>query len=879
MKQASKLITILIALLAVLITVQAALAEELSINGVTLNGIALEANGNSPELKPLNSLQLGFTVTNNYTIPTTIFSTQLLISLSGQPDVTFSDNTPFNLLVGQSKTKALTSEVPLEFTTGDYPARLKIKSLNDENVPAELEFPFVLRIKQSPQDILLQAPADLNLNCANTLSVRVNITNRGSVSQTFNTNGVTLFLENSNFKASQKFELDSNTRKEIILSIPVENLTPSNNDFTLKATYWFDQYTTASFPVVVTKNSCLQNYTPNSNGLTISEDQIQVFGANAFEDTEFNWYIDDVLQLNHENTFTFKPSEVGTYNLKVIAGNHPGDSHSWQITVSNVYFSGSFQTNVPDNATLQQLANFQNFQVENSKGKITFNQPVDLRAITNLDALFTILDNIVSVNSQSAGAFNKPATVTLNKEFANYTILKSEVFNGNSFIFCPNTVCRVVSNSNGLFVFTVTGFSTYKVMEIVPPQLEVSAINFELVNRNVELSNTVTIKNIGSSESLTGLEAELVGVDVKYLTQLNNSLPAALAPGDSATLTLKLTLPEDEAAGRHSIGALKISSDQDTKNVNIYVNPKSYLTVTKLEVNGKTSGDLNPEGDNTIEVEVENEYTEEIEDITVTAKLLDVDGDDLEEESDSFDLDVGDDDTVTLTFDLSSEKLDEENYVLEITVEGKATDNSEQITILSKILDVDREKHRILIKSLDLGSSVLECLRQTSLRVKVENVGKNNENEVEIRVSNTQLELDQKKSNIGLDKYSGNDANYEASFSLNLEDTSAGTYPFSIEVYRDGDLEDSDEVTLEVKDCSQTKTQRVDTLSNEELAKQLEEQVKQQVQARRTSAPTTTVKTTDFRETQAYMNMLMVLVILLVLAIILGLIAAGRRER
>jgi len=251
-----------------------------------------------------------------------------------------------------------------------------------------------------------------------------------------------------------------------------------------------------------------------------------------------------------------------------------------------------------------------------------------------------------------------------------------------------------------------------------------------------------------------------------------------------------------------------------------------------------------------------------------------------EEESDSFDLDVGDDDTVTLTFDLSDEKLDEDSYILEITVEGEATDNTEQITVLTKTVNVDREKHRIIIKSLDLGSSILECLRQTSLRVEVENVGKSNEDEVEIRVSNTQLGIDQTKSNIELDKYSGNDVNYESRFSFDLEEASAGSYLLTIEVYRDGDLEDSDEVTLEVKDCSQTKTQAINTLSNEQLAKQLAEQVEeQQVQAKKLAAASTTVKTTDFRETQAYLNMLIVLVVLLVLAIILGLIAAGRRRR
>jgi len=529
------------------------------------------------------------------------------------------------------------------------------------------------------------------------------------------------------------------------------------------------------------------------------------------------------------------------------------------------------------------LSHFEDLILENEFGRIHFLEPVDLTGITNLDSIIVIQNGFISLDKDNALGLNVKSELTFKQAYDNPIILWSEEFDQEGEVLCPNTKCSSVQSESNTFSFVVESWSSFGVEEEVLADLQVSELTFDKVKRGDKANQTFTIKNLGSYANLEDISLVL-NVDADYSAKIKEtSWDRTLAPGESLSLTLEITVPEREDSGLHQIGSLEVKAKRGTelisRNTAVSLSPLDGLAITNLEINGKTSGDLTPEGDNTIEVEVENEYTEDIEDIIVIAKLLDVDGDDLEEESDSFDLDVGDDDTVTLTFDLSEEKLDEDSYVLEITVEGEATDDSEQITILTKTVNVDREKHRIIIKSLDLGSSTLECLRQTSLRVEVENVGKSNEDEVEIRISNTQLGIDQTKSNIELDKYSGNDVNYESSFSFDLEDTPAGSYSLTIEVYRGGDLEDSDEVTLEVKDCSQTKSQTINTLSNEELAKQLEEQVKQQVQASKAKTPITTIKTVDFRDTQAYMNLLMVLVVLLVLAIILGLIAAGRRRR
>src|SRR3989344_8386534 len=134
----------------------------------------------------------------------------------------------------------------------------------------------------------------------------------------------------------------------------------------------------------------------------------------------------------------------------------------------------------------------------------------------------------------------------------------------------------------------------------------------------------------------------------------------------------------DYTTGPHTVGVTVIGSDlylQKTWAVTVQdPQPTSVLSITSVKVNGKSSGKLSLSELNEVEVEVSNDHTKKIKEIVVAVRILDVDGDDLEEESDEFDLSVGKEDEETLEFDLSNENVDEDEYKIEVKVEDEETD-------------------------------------------------------------------------------------------------------------------------------------------------------------------------------------------------------------
>ncbi|MBS3165716.1 hypothetical protein J4444_01210, partial [Candidatus Woesearchaeota archaeon] len=289
-----------------------------------------------------------------------------------------------------------------------------------------------------------------------------------------------------------------------------------------------------------------------------------------------------------------------------------------------------------------------------------------------------------------------------------------------------------------------------------------------------------------------------------------------------------------------------------------------------IKINGKTSGDLTIKELNEIEVNIQNDYTEDMTDVTVTATILDVDGEDVEETSESFDLNDGQDKKVTLEFDLSSENLDEEQYTIEITVEGSADDNTDHKTVQTTTANLDLVSHEIIVKKAILTVNPIQCSKQSTLEITVENTGENDEDNVEITATNSALNINKKWTDINVDKFLDGDNEYSVSLNLDLESTAVGTYPITVQVLRDGTLEDTKDVTLTVQACgvvgtSNTASQTVVQKANDDLAKQLQQYV--QAKAQQTGVSTVNA---SFRESTLYLALLSVLGILVLVAIVMG---------
>ncbi len=121
------------------------------------------------------------------------------------------------------------------------------------------------------------------------------------------------------------------------------------------------------------------------------------------------------------------------------------------------------------------------------------------------------------------------------------------------------------------------------------------------------------------------------------------------------------------------------------------------------------------------------EFNKEIEDITITGTIEDIDdGDNLEDESSNFDLDPMDDKQVTFNY-LIPELAQEDDYDLILEIEGKDKANQPFATTIEYTISVEKEKHKILIENIRTNKQEFCQEDIGSVIMTVHNVGSSDE--------------------------------------------------------------------------------------------------------------------------------------------------------
>ncbi|MDO8656518.1 MAG: hypothetical protein Q7K45_04725, partial [Nanoarchaeota archaeon] len=503
--------------------------------------------------------------------------------------------------------------------------------------------------------------------------------------------------------------------------------------------------------------------------------------------------------------------------------------------------------------------------------------------------------NCISSSSPSATSVN-----VLQSTATSFSVVLSDSTLEDSVIWTVSRAGTEVSRATGIdrYTFNQATAGTYSVRVTIgaesktwtvtvsapaPAALSISPISIENVRAGQAANATITVTNTGANVNIGSFTAVLEGVNARYQARIVGTLPGTLAAGASSTaLRLELTVPTDEATGAHAIGNLVVRG-VDTAGTAvsttqaISLNPQSFLTIESVKLNGKSGGDLTLEEVNEFDVKVKNTYTQDINDITVTVTLLDVDGEDIEKESESFDLGDGKDDTITVSFDLSGENVDESQYTIRIEVEGDADDRTQHRTVQTVPADVKRENHQVIVQKAILGSSTLQCSRQTSLQVIVENIGESNEDDVMIKVKNVPLGIDLSKSDFELDKFSGSDNEYRTTFNLNFENAISGSHILNVEVYRDGSVDDTQEVPVQISSCSTASTTTGQNPVQAESDSDLAAELQRQLQARQQEEGQ--IVQSSFRQSDRYVLFLGVLAVLMFIAVVMAIVVLLVKKR
>ena len=237
------------------------------------------------------------------------------------------------------------------------------------------------------------------------------------------------------------------------------------------------------------------------------------------------------------------------------------------------------------------------------------------------------------------------------------------------------------------------------------------------------------------------------------------------------------------------------------------------ITSLKVYANGKKKSGIDEDGGNIrdvlpgteleIRIEIENIIPEEIEkeirDVIVTATIENIDGDDMEEESDKYDLDPGDDKTIKFKFRIP-EMADEDDYDFILEIEAEDKDGFNYYEKLDMEIEIEKERHDVVVSEFELSDNDICVEAKAGINVKISNKGSSDE-DLSLNIINKELSLEINEE-FTLEDTSKNNANvFEKIYSFKVsKNIKVGKYPISM-LINYGKSTIGKEATLNVIDC------------------------------------------------------------------------------
>ena len=241
---------------------------------------------------------------------------------------------------------------------------------------------------------------------------------------------------------------------------------------------------------------------------------------------------------------------------------------------------------------------------------------------------------------------------------------------------------------------------------------------------------------------------------------------------------------------------------------------KSYRDNDKqsADENGGSIKKVKPGSSIELKMKIENLYNDntdnDIENVLITGTIENIDdGDELEEETDEFDVKTEDKESVTLTFSVPY-GVDEDDYDLTLIMEGDGSEyDFDYRNIVKMTVEVKKDKHEMVIAKADLNRESVDCDRNVQLSVRAYNIGDEDEDDVIIRISSDTLGLSEEETYETIDEGSS-DNDVSKTFHLIIPANAlTGTARLKVEVVYDGDDKtETKYVDLMVNECTDATT-------------------------------------------------------------------------
>jgi hypothetical protein len=314
-------------------------------------------------------------------------------------------------------------------------------------------------------------------------------------------------------------------------------------------------------------------------------------------------------------------------------------------------------------------------------------------------------------------------------------------------------------------------------------------------------------------------------------TWITGTTPATLAKGASFSVTVTSTIPENADSGTDTIGNLVFTSNQVNKTAAIKTNARSMLEFDSVKVSiedgswdsvndGGTADDEARPGDTfAVKVKMENLFSDndndyDIENVEIRATFFGAgeSGDDIDGDSEDFDVDSGDKSSeIELEFD--DDEIDWESndgkLKMELFADGTDGNGARHTANYTLYIDVERESSaEIIFTRFDAPSSV-ECGRSFTIYADGRSIGKKSEDETVLKIQNSNLGIDVREEfEMGAyddDECDALDGDEDDCIEFNFRktvqvpsDLSTGTHTIVGKLYRDDGNKQTDEEDLSI---------------------------------------------------------------------------------
>jgi len=304
------------------------------------------------------------------------------------------------------------------------------------------------------------------------------------------------------------------------------------------------------------------------------------------------------------------------------------------------------------------------------------------------------------------------------------------------------------------------------------------------------LTATLQVKNTGNTV-LSGLTFDTTALDLKDADDnsvtLNFSDSGTINPGETKTVTVTAGFGDNIDLDTYG-GVVNVKSGittLDSFKLDLKVHPeicedgivkegdKSSKAAAHLQLNIKepdNGDDFKPGDQIKVEVEIENKDDEDL-DVAAVATLYNLDEDEeiVSFETDSEEIKDGDEETIEFELDVPRDFDGDENdrYVMFIKAIEDG-DEDQNCNFDSIDMDLKRDKDDVVVKKTMLNPGIAKPGDIIELVVDVENVGKNDQRDSYVQVSNSELGISLRSNEFDLDKSGDSKDSINRRFSINI---------------------------------------------------------------------------------------------------------------